>query len=62
VDPVLGVLGDSIMILQRGGKDVAAAITDADGKFRFTGLFSGHYEVWAWLGGARILVLDVTIK
>jgi len=62
VDPVLGVLGDSIMILQRGGKDVAAAITDADGKFRFTGLFSGHYEVWAWLVGARILVLDVTIK
>jgi len=61
-DPVLGVLGDSIVILQSGGKDVATAITDADGKFRFTGLFSGHYQVWASLGGARILVLDVTIK
>ena len=40
----------------------AVTLTDADGKFRFTGLISGHYTAWAWLGGPRILVLDVTIK
>ena len=62
VDPVLGVLGDFIVFLDREGRDVAATVTDSDGKFRFTGLFSGHYRAWAWLGGPRILVLDVTIK
>ena len=62
VDPVLGVLGNYIVFLDRGGRDVAVTITDSDGKFRFTGLFSGHYTAWAWMGGARILVLDVTIK
>jgi hypothetical protein len=62
VDPVLGVLGDYILFLQRGGKDVGFTLTDADGRFQFTGLISGHYTVWAWNWGSRILVLDVTIK
>ena len=62
VDPVLGVLGDTIVILERGGKYVGITMTDSDGKFRFSGLVSGRYSVWAWYGGAKITVLDVTIK
>jgi hypothetical protein len=62
VDPVLGVLMNYIVILERDGNQVAKAWTDEDGKFRFAGLIPGHYVVWAWFGGPRILVLDTTIR
>lgn len=62
VDPVLGVLGNTKVVLERAGKYAGATFTDAEGKFQFTGLIPGRYTVSAWYGGAMITVLDITIK
>ena len=62
VDPVLGVLANTVVTLERSGKVMAKTTTDAEGKFRFTDLPTGPYEVWAVLLDTRILVLEVTIE
>lgn len=62
VDPALGVLANVPVMLERSGKVIANTTTDSNGKFRFTGLFPGRYKVWALYGGARILILDLTIR
>jgi hypothetical protein len=61
-DPTLGILANTVVTLERSGRLVNATVTDSEGKYRFTGLFPGHYQVWAVFVGFRILLLDVTIN
>ncbi|HKW02153.1 MAG TPA: carboxypeptidase regulatory-like domain-containing protein [Vicinamibacterales bacterium] len=61
-DPVIGVFADVTVTLERAGKTVATTTTDANGRYRFTGLFPGRYKVWAWYAGTKLLILDVSIK
>jgi len=62
VDPVLGVLANVPLALQSARQIVARTVTDDVGRYQFTGLLPGNYQVYALYAGAKILVLDFTVK